>query len=395
MPIAPTPAREDLPMPSPDAAAHSAALVARIRDDIAAGGGWISFARFMELALYAPGLGYYSGGVRKIGARADDGSDFTTAPERTPLFARALARPIAALIADGAASIVEFGAGSGALARDLLLALDGMASLPQRYDIVEVSAELRARQQDTIAASSPQLASRVRWLSAWPERIDGVVLANELLDALPVRWVVKAEAGWEERGVVASEQGLAFEERPIDEDLLAAIPGRDTLPRGYLTERHEALDRWVSTLVDRMDPDAVAILIDYGFPASEYFHPQRTQGTLIAHYRHRSTTEVLARIGLQDLTAHVDFSAVARSAVSRGAQVVGYATQQAFLLDCGIAALLEPTADADPRAWATQAASLQMLLSEAEMGELFKVIALAKRARVVRGFGRSDRRAAL
>ena len=391
----PTPPRLDLPTPSPDAAAHSAMLVALIRDDIEAHGGWIPFARFMELALYAPGLGYYSAGAQKIGTRPDDGSDFTTAPERTPLFAQALARPIAALIAEGAASIVEFGAGSGALARDLLTALEAADALPDRYDIVEVSAELRARQQATIAASVPRLASRVRWLTAWPEFIDGVVVANEVLDALPVRWVVKAEAGWQERGVVAREQGLAFEDRRIGEALLAAIPLRDTLPVGYQTERHEALDGWVATLVERMSPDAAALLIDYGFPASEYFHAQRGVGTLIAHYRHRATTDVLSRIGLQDLTAHVDFSAVARSAAAAGGQVVGYATQQAFLLDCGIAELVGTASDVDPRTWAKRAAALQMLLSEAEMGELFKVIGLAKRPRYVRGFARSDRRVAL
>jgi SAM-dependent MidA family methyltransferase len=382
-------------MPSPGAAAHSATLVGHIVADIGNHGGWISFARFMELALYAPGLGYYSARARKIGARADDGSDFTTAPERTPLFAQALARPIAALIAEGATSIVEFGAGSGALARDLLAVLEAADALPDRYDIVEVSAELRERQRATIDASLPRLASRVRWLSAWPEVIDGVVVANEVLDALPVRWVFKGPTGWTERGVIVGEQGLAFADRPIDAAGLAAIPRSDALPVGYLTERHEALDGWVATLLERMSSDAVALLIDYGFPASEYFHPQRADGTLIAHYRHRANTDLLARIGLQDLTAHVDFSAVARIATAQGAQVIGYTTQQAFLLDCGIADSIGPASAVDPRTWARQAAALQMLLSEAEMGELFKVIALARRNRVVRGFGRSDRRAAL
>jgi SAM-dependent MidA family methyltransferase len=390
--------RDDLPVPSPDAAAHSARLVDLIGREIETEGGWISFARFMELALYAPGLGYYSGGATKIGARVDDGSDFTTAPERTPLFAQALARPVAQLLRDGASSILEFGAGSGALARDLLRALETAAALPDRYDIVEVSGELRARQRATIESGAPHLAAHVRWLDAWPDQIEGVVLGNEVLDALPVRCIVRTEMRWLERGVELREQALAYADRPVgpslSREIERALPDRP-LPSGYETERHEALEAWTSTLVERMADDAVAILIDYGFPASEYFHPQRSGGTLMAHYRHRASPELLSRVGLQDLTAHVDFSTVARTVAARGGEVIGYTTQQSFLLDCGVADLIDVAGAADPRAWARHAAALQMLLSEAEMGELFKVMAIGKRPRAVRGFGRSDRRAAL
>lgn len=398
MPIRSVPAHDDALSLSPEDTAHSAALVARIADEIEGAGGWIPFDRFMERALYAPGLGYYAAGARKIGARADDGSDFTTAPERTPLFAQALARPVAMLIREGATSVLEFGGGSGALARDLLRALDVCGALPDRYEIVEPSPDLRERQQRLLAAAVPHLVARVRWLNAFPAVIDGVVLANEVLDALPVRSIVRRASGWIERGIGLRERVLAFADRPLSSDegehIARAIPHADLLPVDYATERHDALDAWVATLVDRMSTDAVALLIDYGFPASEYFHPQRAGGTLMAHFRHRASADLLALVGLQDLTAHVDFSAVARAATAGGAQVVGYTTQQSFLLDCGIVESME-SATVDPRAWATQAAALQMLLSEAEMGELFKAIALARRPRGLPGFGRSDRRGAL
>lgn len=393
------PASVPVPDPAPEAAAVSARLHARIAREIDAQGGWIPFARFMELALYAPGLGYYSAGAAKLGSDPRDGSDFTTAPELTPLFARALARCVADLLQGTGASILELGGGSGRLAADLLLALEALDSLPSRYDLLEVSADLRERQAATLARRAPHLKDRVRWLDALPEAIDGVVLGNEVLDAMPVDCVVRARDGWLERGVVLEDGGaLVYRDRPapraLDQAIRSALPDGDELPDGYTTEIHRAASALVASLVARINDRTTILLIDYGFPASEYFHLQRSGGTLMAHYRHRATPDVLARVGLQDVTAHVDFSAVARAARDAGAVVAGYTSLASFLLDCGILGLIDVAPD-DARHWIPQAAALQKLLSEAEMGELFKVIAIARTEHSVVGFESSDRRGSL
>lgn len=353
----------------------------------------------MELALYAPGLGYYSAGSAKLGSDPRDGSDFTTAPELTPLFARALARSVAKLLKGTGASILELGGGSGRLAADLLLALEALDALPSRYDMLDVSADLRERQAATLARYAPHLKDRVRWPDALPEAIDGVILGNEVLDAMPVDCVVRASGGWLERGVALDERGtLVFRDRPappaVGRAVQNAVPDIDALPDGYTTEIHRAASAFVASLVLRMSDRSAMLMIDYGFPASEYFHPQRSGGTLMAHYRHRSTPDVLARVGLQDVTAHVDFSAIARAARDAGGLVAGYTSLASFLLDCGILDLIDVTPD-DARRWIPQAAALQKLLSEAEMGELFKVIAIARTEGPAVGFESSDRRAAL
>ena len=388
-----------LPEPPSEAAAVSARLHALIRDEIDAHDGWIPFARFMELALYAPSLGYYSAGAAKLGSDPRDGSDFTTAPELTPLFARALARPVAEILRDTKGSILELGGGSGKLAADLLLELEALGVLPLRYDMLDVSADLRDRQAATIARRAPHLAARVRWLDALPEAIDGVVIGNEVLDAMAVDCVVRGSAGWLERGIVVDRHGtLSYRDRPASEALCEAIgnavPDADARPIGYTSEVHRTASAFVRTLVARISDRSTLLLIDYGFPASEYFHPQRSSGTLMAHYRHRSTPDVLARVGLQDVTAHVDFSAVARAAREAGGTVVGYTSLGSFLLDCGILQLIDAAPD-DAKRWAPQAAALQKLLSEAEMGELFKVIAIARSQRPATGFGSSDRSGSL
>ena len=397
-----------LPLPDANALATSRLLEDRIRAEIDAKGGWISFARFMELALYEPGLGYYSAGAAKLGADPRDGSDFTTAPELSPLFARALARPVAQVLAASAPEILEIGGGSGKLAADLLLELERINALPERYALLEVSADLRARQKAMLAARAPHLAARVVWLDALPERIAGAVIGNEVLDALPVQWVVRKDAGWFERGVcVDGVQAFAYLDLPagagLQETIAEELGSVPRLIEGYQTEIHGPASAFVATLVERMADDrTTAWFIDYGFPASEYYHPQRDQGTLMAHYRHRAHAGLLRWPGLQDLSAHVNFSAIASAVRAAGGEVRGYASQAAFLIDCGIAALLDGTAG-DAACWAPQAAALQMLLSEAEMGELFKVIAIGRRtdaepaepADSPIGFGTSDRRDSL
>ncbi len=353
----------------------------------------------MELALYAPGLGYYSAGAAKLGSDPRDGSDFTTAPELTPLFARALARPVAEILRGTNASLFELGGGSGRLAADLLLELEALDALPSRYDMLDVSADLRERQAATLAQRAPHLQDRVRWLAALPESIDGVVIGNEVLDAMPVDCVVRASDGWLERGIAVDDRGaLMYRDRPaaaaLKGAIRGAIPDAGALAIGYATEIHRTASAFVQTLVARMSNRSTMLLIDYGFPASEHFHSQRSGGTLMAHYRHRSSPDVLARVGLQDVTAHVDFSAVARAARDAGGTVIGYTSLASFLLDCGILQLIDGAPD-DVKRWAPQAAALQKLLSQAEMGELFKVIAIARSDHPFIGFESSDRRAAL
>ena len=392
---------ELLPLPSPHALEISKALEHRIRDEIENSGGWIPFARFMELALYAPGLGYYSAGAAKLGADPDDGSDFTTAPEMTPLFARALARPVAEILLRSVPEILEFGGGSGKLAADLLQELDRLGALPTRYALLEVSADLRARQAEALALRVPHLADRVVWLESLPERIAGVVLGNEVLDAMPVQCVVRQGDAWCERGIALDHtRALAYATRPAEPELSnairAAIPHAASLPDDYLTEIHGAASAFIHTVVERMvdDGGTTALFIDYGFPAHEYYHPQRNTGTLMAHYRHRAHGDLLRWPGLQDLTAHVDFSAIATAARNAGGGVLGYSSQARFLIGCGIATLLEGAA-ADAAHWAPQVSALQKLLSEAEMGELFKVIALGKGSVAPIGFAHHDRSNAL
>ena len=371
-------------------------LAASIRSTIVEAGGSIPFARFMELALYTPGLGYYSAGAVKLGHLPTDGSDFVTAPELTPLFGRTVARALAAALPPDERCITEFGGGSGALAADLLGEFDALGITLDRYRIVEVSADLRDRQRATLARRAPAALARVEWLDALPDRLEGVVVGNELLDALPVDAVIRRDGRWLERHVVIREQAFTFDERPADQALVRslddAVPDAASLPDGYATERHRAADAFVATVVARLSPDATAWLFDYGFPASEYFHSQRSMGTLTAHRAHRVVDDVLGAVGLQDVTAHVDFTSVARSAASAGGRVLGYTSQAAFLLNAGVLDLLG-VADGSPQ-WARRVAAVQRLLSEAEMGELFKVIVLGKCDRSLKGFDR-DRSAAL
>jgi SAM-dependent MidA family methyltransferase len=375
-----------LPLPPPDAQAHSAALSRLIGAEIAASGGWIGFDRYMELALYAPGLGYYTGGSSKLGASGD----FVTAPELTSLFSAALARQVAELRGVAGAEVLELGAGSGRMAADLLLELDALARLPERYLILELSAELRARQHERLAALPERLARRVRWLDQLPERFSGVVVANELLDALPVHLVAWREDGIAERGIIGRRERLMLAERPLAQgNLLRAASAIEPIPP-YVSEIGLAARALVRSLAARLER-GVLLFIDYGFGAAEYYHPQRSEGTLMCHYRHRAHADPLFWPGLQDITAHVDFSAIARAAVEAGLGVLGYTTQTHFLVNLGITDLLARTPPEPAAAYLRLAAQAQKLLSPSEMGELFKVIALGRGVEPpLSGFARGD-----
>jgi len=371
----------ELPAPEPQALAASRALLERIGAELAGAGNWLSFARYMELALHEPGLGYYAGGARKFGA----GGDFITAPEISPLFGRTLARQIAQILQPGE-TILEFGAGSGALAEALISALKDF-----EYEILETSPELKQRQKQ-------RLGNRVRWLDRLPERFRGVMLANEVVDAMPVHALAWTHKGILERGVCVNEAQLAWSDRAADgliveqaRKLAVEIP-----PSGRYESELALLARaWMRSLGRFLERGAI-LVIDYGFPAREYFHAQRSMGTLACHYRHRVHGDPFYLPGLQDITAHVDFSALARAATAGGLEVLGYASQAQFLINCGITDLLAAEDPADAKRYLPAAAAAQKLLSPSEMGELFKVLAVGKAVDgVLMGFREGDRSGAL
>jgi SAM-dependent MidA family methyltransferase len=365
-----------LPAPSSEAVAHSQELVAAIKREIAGSGGWISFARFMELALYAPGLGYYTAGARKFGAAGD----FVTAPEMTSFFGRALARQVAQIMQLSKPSILEVGAGSGRLAADLLLELERSGNLPASYAILDLSADLRERQQATLAAAAPHLLPRVRWLDRLPERFSGAVVANELLDALPAHVVAWRENGISERGVqLDSAGGFTWNERRASGALLAAaeeIAAQCSLPPGYESEISLAARAWAAEWAHRLDGGAL-LLVDYGFPRREFYHQQRGRGTLMCHYRHHSHPDPFYLPGLQDVTVHVDFTAIIAAADAAGLDLLGYTSQGQFLLNCGILDLLSAEQAGTPD-YIRASGAINKLLMPHEMGELFKVIAIGR-----------------
>jgi SAM-dependent MidA family methyltransferase len=387
-----------LPAPDPDALAYSSALKQRLADEIEAAGGWISFARFMELALYAPGMGYYSGGAHKFGAAGD----FVTAPEISPLFGRSLAAQAAQIMALSAPQIIELGAGSGRLAVDLLLELEARAALPERYAILDLSGELRARQRATLEREAPHLLARVDWLDALPAQFDGLVLANELLDALPVHLLCWGNSdqptGIFERGVAWADGDFVWHDRAASGRLLeraAALAAEHALAPGYVSEICLAASDWTAAWGGIIGRGGL-LLLDYGFPQHEYYHGQRDRGTLMCHYRHHAHGEPFFLPGLQDITAHVDFTSIAEAGFAAGLEVLGYTSQAAFLLNCGLTELLSHVPVEDTRTYLPQAQAVQKLISPAEMGELFKVIAFGKGLQApLLGFTRGERSATL
>jgi len=367
--------KSPLPLPDEPARAHSARVVAHVRDEIARAGGFIPLARYIELVLYAPALGYYVAGARKFGA---DG-DFVTGPELTPLYGAAVARQLDAVLSrTDTREIVELGAGSGALAAAVLSDLAKRDALPSHYRILEVSPELRARQQASIAAAADAARVRVEWLDRLPASIDGVVVMNEVLDAIAPRVIARRRGAWLERGVVSAGEQLDVAERPLDDPRVRGLAAARFPAEGdYVSEVNPAAEALVATIARRIGTGAL-LVIDYGFPQHEYYHPQRQAGTLVGHYRHRVHADPLLWPGLSDLTAHVDFTAMTQAAERAGMHVAGFATQASFLIGCGILDLLGGVGATDSIDYIRAASAVQTLVSPAEMGELFKVLLLAR-----------------
>ena len=365
----------DLANPAADLSDQAMALT--VRQAIKKAGGWIGFDEFMALALYAPGLGYYAHGSAKFGtlpadalqdSRKDggggEGSDFVTGPEMTPLFGQTLATQVAqALLATRTAEVWEFGAGSGALALQVLDELARLHVPLERYAIVDLSGSLRARQQKRLMPH----ADKVRWVDALPQHMHGVVLGNEVLDAMPVKLLVRAGGQWCERGVALTDDALlAWADTPTDLRPAVEVPG----PHDYLTEIHPQAEAFIRTLADKLTQGA-AFFLDYGFPEGEYYHPQRHMGTVMCHRQHRADANPLIDVGLKDITAHVNFTGIAMAGQDAGLDVLGYCTQARFLMNCGLLNRLETASFADK-------SMAQKLIMEHEMGELFKVIGFAR-----------------
>ncbi|OGB69528.1 MAG: hypothetical protein A2486_13745 [Burkholderiales bacterium RIFOXYC12_FULL_65_23] len=348
-------------------------LKAHIVRELEISGGWLSFDRFMALALYQPGLGYYANDSVKFGSMPGSGSDFVTAPELSPWFGRTLGRQVAqALAATGCLEVWEFGAGSGALAQQILTQLDAMGYREVRYRIVDLSGTLRARQQQTLAA----FGDRVEWIDRLPQRFEGVIVGNEVLDAMPVQLLQRRGSAWFERGVALAPPGQTSADSPafVWQDRPTALrpPCEIEGPHDYLTEIHPQAEAFVRTLAERWTRGA-AFFIDYGFPESEYYHPQRHMGTLICHRSHKTDHDPLTEVGLKDITAHVNFTGVALAAQDAGLPVLGYTSQGRFLINAGLIELAGEVPVA-------QRANLAKLVNEHEMGELFKVLAFAPAA---------------
>ncbi|WP_375592011.1 class I SAM-dependent methyltransferase [Chitiniphilus eburneus] len=362
--------KPQLPLPTPDARAASDALIAKIRAEIDAHG-WISFADYMRMALYAPGLGYYAGGAAKFG----QSGDFVTAPGLSPLFGACVAGTLAPVLdALDHGDVLEFGAGTGHLAAQVLAELERLDCLPRRYQIVDVSAELAARQRATLSTLVPHLVDRVQWLDRLPEQFVGCVIGNEVLDAIPCDLVYRDSAGaLFERGVVWKD-GFNWEDRLLAPGPLLALASALELPADYLTEIQPQMQGFIHSVATMLTRGAI-LFLDYGFPSGEYYHAQRNRGTLMAHYRHHSLTDPFFLPGLSDLTCHVDFSAVYNAADQCGLQLEGYVSQAQYLLDAG---LPERLAALPPAQYLSAASATHKLTSPAEMGELFKAIAFSR-----------------
>jgi SAM-dependent MidA family methyltransferase len=382
-----------LPRPDDAALAHSEKVGAHIAEHIGRAGGWIPFSTFMRLALHAPGLGYYSAGLAKFGAAGD----FYTAPELSPLFGHALANQFAQVLREVGAGggILELGAGTGRLAVDVLERLAIVDALPSTYAILETSADLRDRQRTAIDTLPARLRDRVTWLDALPSDWSGVIVGNEVLDALPVELLAKDGSAHLRRGVTLHEGQFAWRDAH-----LPSGPLRDAIDALFPSDAYEseicpeasALTATLGRILRR----GMLLWMDYGFPSREYYHLQRDRGTLMCHYRQHAHSDPLFLPGLQDITAHVDFSAIAKAAADAGLELAGFASQAQFLINCGIVALLDAVAKPGSAEYLRHSNALQRLLSPAEMGELFKAIAFTRGIEhPLRGFGAGDRSASL
>lgn len=380
-----------LPIPDPSALAHSEKLIQFIRRKIDLNGGFISFADFMESALYAPGLGYYSAGSHKIGKEGD----FITAPEISPLFAQSIARQFEQVLTElGVADILEIGAGSGIFAKDLLLQLEKSDRLPRHYFILEVSAQLRERQMQLLQSTSPHLFERIRWIDQLPQCLSGIIFANEVMDAIPTNLFEIDEDGLKERCVAWENDQFSWHRQPVPAewvDQLTGLQQEYPLDIGYQSELNSHLPAWICSLSDCLEKGLI-LLIDYGYGRAEYYHPDRTRGTLMCFYQHRQHDNPLALPGLQDITAHVDFTAVVENATIMGLKLAGYTTQTSFLLDCGILDLAEQQELSDLDLY-EQNQAIKKLTLPSQMGELVKVMGLTKELDLsLIGFRLQDRR---
>jgi SAM-dependent MidA family methyltransferase len=390
--------RADLPVPDSVALAHSQRLCHRIRQTIHLNGGNISFARYMEMALYEPGLGYYSGGACKFGSAGD----FVTAPEISILFTQCLARQCSQIITQlPQPSILELGPGSGRMARDLLLELDQNNVLPEKYFMLELSADLRHKQQQQIHDNIPHLEHRVIWLDRLPQKpFSGLVLGNEVLDAMPVHRLIKQNNIFHELCVRNTEDGFSWETVSLTHQLQQLVEKQlgelyGNLPDGYITEINLQINPWLNSLADLLT-QGVMLFIDYGYPCHEYYHPQRTEGTLLCHYRHHVHDDPFLYPGLQDITASVDFTTVAEAADCAGLRTSGFITQAHFLMNNGLEELLNRNQLTSAIEHAELGRQARLLTMPGEMGERFKVIALTKDFSIpLAGFQTFDQRSRL
>ncbi|MDH5591483.1 MAG: SAM-dependent methyltransferase [Gammaproteobacteria bacterium] len=368
---------DKLPAPDTIAQQHSEQLLALIQQKIVDAGGKISFAEYMQLCLYAPGLGYYSAGSYKLGQKGD----FTTAPEISPLFSRTLAHHVNDVFQQlKKKDILEFGAGSGKMAADILTELSVLQALPDYYYIIETSADLRQRQQQTISSRIPHLAEKVVWLDKMPHQFVGVVLANEVCDAMPVHCLRFKDGKVSERHIESDDSKLQWCDGSLSHSHLAhraaEIKSLIDSDSNYITEINLSAEAWLASLAENIQQGAIFI-IDYGYPQSSYYHPQRTSGTLMCYFQHQGHDNPLILQGLQDITAHVDFTALAQSAVDNGLQVAGFQSQADFLLAGGITELNHSFSH-DGLALMQQASQIKRLTLPSEMGENFKVLSLTK-----------------
>jgi SAM-dependent MidA family methyltransferase len=362
---------------------HSKLLGSKIATEIASQGGWIAFSRYMEMALYEPGMGYYSAGAHKLGA----GGDFTTAPELSPLFGAAIVSTILPVLeglkAQGLpAKILEFGAGTGKLAESILTRLNDLGFQLDGYDIIEISPDLTQRQQERLhkLTAELELSTKCSWLSSLSENFKGVILANEVIDAIPCDAIIYQNGFWYWYGVSFAEDKFFWKTgKPVEQALLPESLLSGNFSEGYVTELHPQANAWIRQIAKQLDA-GLFLTFDYGFPESEYYHPQRIEGTLMAHHRHHAIQDPFYLPGLCDLTTHVEWAQIARSALAENVDDVYLTNQAAFLLDAGIGDIaLEIGDPSNPETFLPISNSLQKLLSEAEMGELFKAFAFSKK----------------
>ncbi len=387
-----------LPVPDQDALIQSEKLIERIKQALRKQGGVISFDEYMNMVLYESGLGYYSAGSRKFGSEGD----FVTAPELSPIFSQCLANQCAEILNElGSGTILELGAGTGAMARDILLELEKQNSLPDNYLILEVSADLKQRQQDELKETIPHLLERVVWLDALPkEGISGVILANEVLDALPVKRFKKLATGFKEMKVGLGVDQFVWVESDAEDKLLNSLKRIEddlstSFPENYISEINTQLEQWLNGLEEVLNK-GVMLFIDYGYSAAEYYHPERMDGSLLCHYRHRVHADPFYYPGLQDITSSANFTAIAECADSIGLHVSGYTNQTYFLFGCGLEDLLADMNQLEIKAQTKIAQQVRVLTMPEEMGERFKVMALTKDYdNVLKGFALMDQRVRL